>query len=146
MFKHSHLLDRSRANLSQLALKRRVHRLVAKINHHLDHLETVEHEFSKLPECLRDEHLLCVIDHQIDNSCGLLERTKAWKFEQGEILEEKVVENSEEYLKRCIAVVEDIGEAVQALRALVAEEEEVEEEAVKEQDGEDEEDDESGNV
>jgi hypothetical protein len=51
-----------------------------------------------------------------------------------------------EYLKRCIAVVEDIGEAVQALRALVAEEEEVEEEAVKEQDGEDEEDDESGNV
>jgi hypothetical protein len=134
MFKHSHLLDRSRANLSQLALKRRVHRLVVRINAHLDELEVVEEDFSQLPECLRDEHFLYAIDHAIDNSCELLKRVETWRFEDGEVVEEKVVEDSEMYLQRCILIVDDLSEAVQALRALVAEEEEVEEEFVDEQD------------
>jgi hypothetical protein len=127
MFKHSSLLDRSRANLGQLALKRRIHRLKARINAHLDELEVVEEDFSQLPECLRDEHLLCAIDRQIDNSCALLNRVEAWKFEDGEVVDKKVVESSEEYLNKCIATVKDIDEAVQALRALVAKEEGVEE-------------------
>jgi hypothetical protein len=128
MFKHSSLLDRSRASVSQLALKRRIHRLKANLNSHLDQLEEVEHEYSQLPRCLRDEHLVDAIDHAVDNGVALLARTEAWKFEDGEVVEEKVVQDSEEYLKRCVAVMDDIGEAVRALRALVAEEEEEDDE------------------
>jgi hypothetical protein len=124
MFKHSSLLDRSRTSLSQLALKRRIHRLKANLNTHLDQ-EAVEHEYSQLPRCLRDEHLVDAIDHAVDNGLALLARVQAWKFEDGEVVEEeeKSVQDSEEYLKRCVAAVEDIGEAGRALRALVAEEE-----------------------
>jgi hypothetical protein len=146
MFKHAHLLDRSRANLSQIALKHRVHRLLAKINHHLDELEVVEEDFSQLPECLRDEHLLYAIDHAIDNSCALLKRVETWRFEDGEVVEEKVVEDSEMYLQRCILIGDDLSEAVQALRALVAEKEEVEEEYFDEQDEQAEEGDDSKNA
>jgi hypothetical protein len=140
MFKHSSLLDRSRTHLSQLALKRRIHRLKANLNAHLDKLEAVEHAYSQLPRCLRDEHLVDTLSHAVDNGLALLARTEAWKFEDGQVVEEKSVQDSEEYLRRCVVVLEDIGEAVRALRALVAEEEdEGEHEVEVEGDGEDEE-------
>jgi hypothetical protein len=140
MFKHSSLLDRSRASLSQLALKRRIHRLKANLNTHLDHLEAVEHEYSQLPSCLRDEHLVDALSHAVDNGLALLARTEAWKFEDGKVVEERAVQDSEGYLRRCVVVLEDVGEAVRALRALVAEEEdEGEHEVEVEGDGEDEE-------
>jgi len=126
MFKHSSLLDRSHNTLAQLANIRRMHRVKAGVNNHLDNMEDLVGEFGSLPLCLRDEYLVRAIDNALDNSLALHLRVKAWTFEEGEIVEVDVVKGTEDYLKKCVEVVDDIREAIRGLRALVPEEKEEE--------------------
>jgi len=126
MFKHSSLLDRSHNTLAQLANIRRMHRVKAGVNNHLDNMEDLVEEFGSLPLCLRDEYLVRAIDNALDNSLALHLRVKAWTFEKGEVVEGDVVKGSEDYLKKCVEVVDDIREAIRVLRALVPEEKEEE--------------------
>lgn len=99
-----------------------MHRVKARVNHHLDDLEDVVEEFGQLPLCLRDEYLTGAVNRAIDNSCAINDRVNGWTFEEGGSVEGDVVKDLEEYLRRCIAVVEDLREGIRALRALVAEE------------------------
>jgi len=124
MFKHSSLLDRSHNTLAQLATIRRMHCVKAGVNNHLDNMEDLVGEFGSLPLCLRDEYLVRAIDNALDNSLALHLRVKAWTFEEGEIVEGDVVKGTEDYLKKCVEVVNDIREAIRVLRALVPEEKE----------------------
>jgi len=126
MFKHSSLLDRSRNTLGHLSNIRRMHRVKAGVNNHLDNMEDLVEEFGSLPLCLRDEYLVRAIDNALDNSLALHLRVKAWTFEEGDIVEGDVVKGTESYLKKCVEVVDDIREAIRVLRALVPEEQEEE--------------------
>lgn len=139
MFKHSSLLDRSRNILGQLATIRRMHRIKASVNHHLDDLEDVMEEFGQLPLCLRDEYLTGAVNRAIDNSCAINDRVNGWTFEEEEVVEGDVVKDLEEYRRRCIAVVEDLREGIRALRALVDEEEKDDEQAVEQEEDREEE-------
>jgi hypothetical protein len=123
MFRHSSLLDRSRANLAQLANIRRMHRIKAAIERHVDVVGDVVADFGSLPLCLRDEYLVHTVDRAVDNSLALYLRVEGWTFEEGEVVEEKVVDSAEEYLKICSSVLEDVLQGIGALRALVPEEE-----------------------
>jgi hypothetical protein len=58
---------------------------------------------------------MCTLDGAIDISSAVYVYIEAWKLEDGEVVEENFVESSEEYLKRCVPVVEDICEAVNLL-------------------------------
>jgi hypothetical protein len=139
MFKHPSLLDRSRTNLAQLANIRRMHRVKAAIERHVDVVGEVVADFGSLPLCLRDEYLVSAVDRAVDNSVALYLRVEGWTFEEGEVVEEKVVNSAEEYLKRCSTVLEDVLEGIRTLRALVPEEEkEDDEETIDEQEDEEE--------
>ncbi|KAH0286110.1 hypothetical protein KCU62_g7017, partial [Aureobasidium sp. EXF-3399] len=106
------LLDRSRNTLAQLANIRRMHRVKAGVNRHLDSMEDLVEEFGSLPLCLRDEYLVRAIDNALDNSLALHLRVKAWNFEEGEVVAGDVVKGAEDYLKKCVEVVDDIREAI----------------------------------
>lgn len=121
MFKHSFLLDRSRNTLSQLATIRRMHRVKAGVNNLVEDMKNLAEDFGQLPLCLRDEHLIRAIDGAFDNGGALNHRVEAWQFAEEEVVEGEVVKGSEEYLKKCIAIVEDLREAIRGLHALVAE-------------------------
>jgi hypothetical protein len=137
MFRHSSLLDRSRTNLAQLAKIRRMHRVKAAIELHVDVVGEVVADFGSLPLCFRDEYLVIAVDRALDNSVALYSRVEGWTFEEGEVVEEKVVDSAEEYLKRCSSILGDVLEGIRALRALVPEEEkEDDEETVNEQEDE----------
>ena len=139
MSKHFSLLDRSRSNLSQLANIRRVYRLKANINQHINEIEDLVAGFGSLPPVLRDEYLVGAVNRALDNSLALQLRVQGWKPEEGDVVEEKVIADSEEYFKKCSLVVKDIGEAVRALRALVPEKDKNEGEDEEENEEDDEE-------
>lgn len=116
-----------------------MHRVKARVNHHLDDLEDVVEEFGQLPLCLRDEYLTGAVNRAIDNSCAINDRVNGWTFEEEEVVEGDVVKDLEEYRRRCIAVVEDLREGIRALRALVDEEEKDDEQAVEQEEDREEE-------
>jgi hypothetical protein len=64
--------------------RRRIHRLKANSNFHLDQLEDLEHDSSQLPRRLRDEHLTRAIDSAIYDSSAVYIRVGVWKLEDGE--------------------------------------------------------------
>jgi hypothetical protein len=58
---------------------------------------------------------VCTLDGTIDISSAVYVYIEAWKLEDGEGVEEKFVESSGEYLKRCVPAVNDTGGAVNLL-------------------------------
>jgi hypothetical protein len=55
----------------------------------------------------RDEHLTRAIDSAIYGSSVVYIRVEVWKLEDGEVVEEKVVECSEGCFKRCVSTIEE---------------------------------------